>query len=199
MRDVFAVATDAPKLQQQLAQHTYGLWPAFINGMLDAAKPGTVIIDGHESSYYFFSAGQFDRTQASIIQGGKGLVDPLNHQKYDRQVKLGQAVFFDFLLDLFPKEMKVSPFAKTLPHFLAPADRMKLLEHNIYHSLRTADRYNWIYSEVPDWWNHKIPAGTEAAIRRAKIKIKNRKPLGFDITPAIKEAFKKCQVTSTMC
>ena len=199
MRDVFGSASDPAKLQQQLSNHTYGLWPAFINGMLDETKPGSMIIDGHEWSYYFFSAAAFEGTRDSIIKKAKVLVDPINQQKYDRQVKLGQAVFFDFLLDLFPQQIKVSPFAKTLPHFLAPADGLRLLEHNIYHSLRTADKYSWMYSETPDWWNHKIPPGTEAAIRRAKTKIQNRKSLGFDIDTAIKAALKKCQVSSTMC
>jgi hypothetical protein len=199
MRDVFESASDPAKLQQQLANHTYGLWPAFINGMLDATKLGSMIVDGHEFSYYFYSAAPFEDTQTSIIKGARVLVDPINWQKYNRQVKLGQAVFIDLLIDLFPKHMKVSPFVKTLPHFLAPEDGMRLLEHNIYHSLRTADRYTWVYSETPDWWNNKVPPGIEAAIRHAKTKFQNRKPLGFDIEPAIKAAFKKCQVTSTMC
>jgi hypothetical protein len=199
MKDVFGAASDPVKLQQRLASHSYGLWPAFINGMLDATKPGSIIIDGHEWSYYFFSAAAFEGTQDSIIKGAKVLVEPINHKKYDQQVKLGQAVYLDFLIDLFPKSMKVSPFAKTTPHFLSPENGLRLLEHNVYHSLRTTDRYSWLYNENMDWWKNNIPKGVEATIRRAKTKLAQKQALGFDITPAIKAALKKCQVTSTDC
>jgi hypothetical protein len=200
MRDLFGSAINPIKLEQQLTKHTYGLWPAFINGMLDAAQPGSILIDGHEWAYYFFSAAQFDVTDKSIIKGAKVLVAPANYRKYDRQVKLGQATYLDFLIDLIPKNTKVSPFAKTTPHFLSPTEGLQLLEHNIYHSLRTADRYAWVYSEQMDWWKNDIPNGAEAAIRRARTKIQARKPLGFDIAPVIKSASQKCQATgSTMC
>jgi hypothetical protein len=200
MKDLFGSSTDPIKLKQQLAKHTYGLWPAFINGMLDGAQPGSIVIDGHEWAYYFFTAAQFDGTNKSIIKGGKTLVEPVNYRKYDKQVKLGQAIYLDFLIDLMPKNTKISPFAKTTPHFLSPTEGLQLLEHNIYHSLRTADRYAWVYNEQMDWWKNDIPNGAEAAVRRARTKIQTKKSLGFEIAPAIQSASQKCQATgSTMC
>ena len=119
MRDLVGSASDFANLQQQLAKHTYGLWPAFINGMLDAAQPGAVIIDGHEWAYYFSNAASFETAQKSILKDTQIFVDPINQVKYTKQVKLGQAVFFDLIIDLFPKNIQTSPFAKTM-HIFSP-------------------------------------------------------------------------------
>lgn len=191
--------TDAAKLQQKLAEDKYGLWPSFVNGMLDAARPGSVIIDGHEWAYYFSGAGAFDKTRTNIFKDARMFVDPINYDKYDRQVKMGQAVYADLLLDKFPSDTKDSRYGKTMPHFLSPEDRLRLLEHNLYHSLRTADRYAWIYSESADWWKNKIPKGSEAAMLRAKTKIKKGQSLGFNIDPAIAKAMKKCRDINKQC
>jgi hypothetical protein len=199
LKDLMATGIDSAELDQKLANHNYGLWPAFINGMLDVARPGTVIIDGHEWAYYFYGAKSFDRTHDFIFKDARKFVEPVNYRKYDQQVKVGQAVFLDLLIKLVPKHLKTSPFAETLPHFLSPANGIRLLEHNTYHSLRTADRYAWLYSEHVDWWKNNIPQGVESAILRAKTKIKTRQSLGFDLDPAVKQAFEECRRTSTKC
>lgn len=189
--------TEPSKLPQELAKHPYGLWPAFINGMLDVIQPISLIIDGHEWSYYFSNATAFNKTRDSIFKDVRIFVEPANYQKYDTQVKLGQSIFLDLSIDLFPPQTKL--YGKTMPHFLAPDHRLQLLEHNIYHSLRTADRYSWIYSERVDWWKNKIPPGVETAMRRAKAKIHQGKSLGFDIDPIIKAALKKCKTINQIC
>jgi hypothetical protein len=195
MKDLWAQPLDAAKLQQQLANHNYGLWPAFINGMLDAAQPGAVIIDGHEWAYYFYRTELFDATRDSIFNRARRFVEPKNYRKYDKQVKLGQSVYSDLILDLFPNQLTDPRYGKTTQHFLSSADRLRLLEHNIYHSLRTTDRYTWMYSESADWWQNRVPKGAEAVMRRAKAKIQAGQPLGFDLAPAVGRAIKQCQAT----
>jgi hypothetical protein len=194
-----APPNDAAKLQQKLAVDAYGLWPDFVNGMLDAAQPGSVIIDGHEWAYYFSGAGAFDKTRNQIFKQARLLVDPANYDKYDLHVKMGQAVYSDLLLDEFPTGTKDSRYGKTMPHFLSTNDRLRLLEHNLYHSLRTSDRYAWIYSESADWWKNKIPKGSEAAMLRAKTKINKGQSLGFNLDPAIAKAMKKCRDINKQC
>ncbi len=199
LKDLLDAGLDPKELSQQLAKHNYGLWPAFVNGMLDVANPGAVIIDGHEWAYYFYGSKSFDRTHNFIFKDARKFVAPVNQRKYDKQVKVGQSVFLDLLVDLFSPKLKTSPFAETVPHFLSPANRLRLLEHNTYHSLRTADRYSWMYSEQVDWWKNSIPTGVEAAIRQAKTKIQTRQSLGFDLNPVVKTAFEECHATSTKC
>jgi hypothetical protein len=199
LKDLWATPTTAAKLQQQLANHDYGLWPAFINGMLDAAQPRTVIIDGHEWAYYFYRSSWFDDTRELIFKKARILVAANNNRKYDRHVKLGQSVYADLVLDRFPSQEKDPRYGKTTQHFLSSADRLRLLEHNLYHSLRTTDRYTWMYSESADWWQQKAPPGAAAAIIRAKTKIQTRQPLGFDLAPAVDKAIQQCQAVSKNC
>ncbi len=199
MKDLWATPTTAIKLQQQLANHDYGLWPAFVNGMLDAAKPQTVIIDGHEWAYYFYKTEWFDAVRDSIFNKARLFVDANNNRKYDRHVKLGQSVYSDLVLDRFPSPEKDPRYGKTTQHFLSPADRLRLLEQNVYHSLRTTDRYTWLYSESADWWQQKAPPGAAAAIVRAKTKIQAKQPLGFDLSPAVDKAIQQCQAVSKSC
>jgi len=49
-------------------------------------------------------------------------------------------------------------------------ERLRLVEHNVYHALRTTDEYVWFYSEHMNWWKtpSNIPAGLEDTIRRAR-------------------------------
>ena len=199
LKDLSAAPTTKTKLQQQLANHDYGLWPAFINGMLDVARPGVAIIDGNEWAYYYYKADWFDATRNAIFNKARIFVAPSNSGKYDKYVKLGQSVYSDLVLDLFPDPLKDPRAGKTTQHFLSPADRLRLLEHNLYHSLRTTDRYTWFYSESADWWQNRIPTGAEAAIDRAKAKIQARKPLGFDLAPLVDKAIKQCQAVSQNC
>jgi hypothetical protein len=200
LKDLWATPMDAAQLQQQLAKHDYGLWPAFINGMLDVAQPSATIIDGHEWAYYFYKTAWFDETRDAIFTKARRLfVEPKNHRKYAKNVQLGQSVYLDLTLDKFPNHLNDPRNGKTTQHFLSPADRFRLLEHNLYHSFRTTDRYTWLYSESADWWQNRIPAGAVDTIRRAKAKIIAKQSLGFDIAPAIDKAVKQCQSVSQNC
>lgn len=199
MKDLWVAPIDYSKLQQKLANHNYGLWPAFINGTIDAIAPGARIIDGNEWAYYFYRPASFEATRNSIFKDARVFVEPSNYRKYQKQVKMGQSVYSDLLLEIFPNQTKDPRYGQTMAHFLSPDDRLRLLEHNVYHSLKTTDRYTWLYSESADWWKNKIPQGAEAAIRRAKAKIRKRQPLGFDLNPAIETALNKCQVVNPNC
>ncbi len=200
LKDLWAKPIEATKLQQQLARHDYGLWPAFVNGMLDAAQPSATIVDGHEWAYYFYKTAWFDATRDAIFKSAPRLfIAPKDRHKYDRQVKLGQSVYLDLVLDALPGGDKDPRTGKTTQHFLSPADRFRLLEHNVYHSLRTTDRYTWMYSESADWWQNKIPPGAEATIRRAQAKIRKGQPLGFALDAAVDKAVKQCQAVSENC
>ena len=199
IKDLLSETTDPVKLQQQLVNHDYGLWPAFINGMLDAMQSNSVIIDGDEGAYYFYNADWFKGMSLQVIpKDAKALVDPVNSMKYDNNVKVGQAVYMNFVLDLFEPSDK-SWYGIKMPHFLSPDDRLKLLEYNTYYGLQTADQYVWIYGENMDWWRNNIPNGAEDAIRRAKTKIQNGQPLGFDINAATNSARNKCKVINPAC
>jgi hypothetical protein len=192
------------KRQQELIKHNYGLWPSFVNGMLDVAQSSTKIVDGNEWSYYFSQVGDFDKSHNLIFKDSRVFVDRVNNRKYTNNVKLGQSVYLDLLLNLFSADAKDTLrdlYGKTMPHFLSQKDRLLLLEHNVYHALRTTDRYAWVYGERLDWWQNKVPNNAEvtAAIRRAKTKIAKGQPLGFNIDSAVKKAVQNCKGTYKDC
>jgi hypothetical protein len=202
MKDLLVETTNPPTLQQQLINQDYGLWPAFINGMLDDIQSDSVIIDGDEGAYYFYRAAWFENIREVIRKDAWALVDPVNRMKYDNHVKIAQAVYMDLVLDLFQKPAKQlnDPwYGVRMPHFLSPDTRLRLLEHNTYHGLRTSDQYVWIYSDNMDWWRNRIPKGAEDAIRRAKAKIRKGEPLGFNIDAATEKALMKCKVINPEC
>ena len=169
-----------------LEQSGNALLLAFANGMLDVIGPDAQIIDGNELTYYNTNAQEFD-DKARYIRDAARIVAPENRAKYAAQVKVANAAFVDGVLNLYNSPRFFGYYMNS------DADRLKLLEHNIYHGLRTSDEFVWVYSENPDWWNRRgkgvrIPAGVESAFDRAKTNLKAGKPLGFDITGTINAA-----------
>ena len=123
-----------------LVSADYGLLPAFVDGMLEAAPDTMVLVDGCESGYYMDSEEAYLRA-ANDLRSWSGpamrLVSPLNRAKYRRQVQVG----FGFYLDRFLKEAPDHP-ERALAH----------LERNLAFARESADEYVWIYGEQCRWW-----------------------------------------------
>jgi len=171
----------AAEREAALSPAPYGLLPAFLNGMLDAAGPGVTIIDGNEGSYYYSSSEEFLDAYHCITQRLLRLVDPSHTTKYRTQVRVGQAVYLDECLGL--RERRI------LARYLGPAEQRLLLEHNTFWALYTTDEYVWLYDEKADWWTGRgLPDGAVEAVSSARAKIERNEPLGFDLTPAIARA-----------
>lgn len=178
-----AIATepDAGRRSQALAREYYGLLPAFLNGMLDAANPGTAITDGNESSYYYTDPLQYYRAFHTIRQLGLGLVAPENRSKYLAQVQCSQALYVDYLFAYWPHA--------TPGRHMTPEERAHWFEHNTYWALTTSDRYVWLYSEKMNWWtNENIPPGLPEAVASAREKVRARAPLGFELQEILDRA-----------
>ncbi|MBN1342821.1 MAG: hypothetical protein JXQ73_09095 [Phycisphaerae bacterium] len=170
--------------KELLARETYGLLPAFLNGMLDAAEPGAVIIDGNELSYYYTQSEQYFRAYQQITQNALLLIDPALWDKYRAHVRAGQALYVD---EYFAKRT-----TKTLGHYMSPPDQAKWFQHNAYWALQTTDQYVWCYSERMNWWTGAgLPDGCEQAIRSAWVKYREDYPLGFDLAPIVNAATQK--------
>jgi hypothetical protein len=170
-----AVSPDPPAT---LEGSTYGLYPAFIDGWLDAAPPTVTFVDGCENAYLYHTDAQF--LQAAVVIKGacQRLVSPENRARYRAQVQVG----FGLYLDAYHNEKP--------PWFIAAAPggtRVDKLRDNAACALRVADGYVWIYGEQYRWWptpngsvkaqdwNAALP-GCEDALRYA------RDPLDFGRT-----------------
>ena len=129
-----------------LATEGYGLLPAFFNGMLDAAPPGLVIVDGCEGGYYMDSVEAYQRA-ALDMRSWSGpsicLVAPENRVKYRQQVQAG----FGFYLDMFVNEAGHTYYRPPLD-----GSRLKRLSRNLGAARDAADEYVWIYGEQSRWW-----------------------------------------------
>ncbi len=120
------------------------------------------------------------------------LIAPENRRKYTSQVQAGFALYMDLYFGLVPFEYEWG----RIGHFLKPEERTRWFEHNAYYALLTTDEYVWCYSERLDWggtqekaqWHKFIPQGAIEALKSARSKIEQGKPLGFSIREMLAEA-----------
>lgn len=149
-----------------LQDSRYALLPAFLDGILDAAKPGLTIVDGNEDAYQYVDTNQFFGGAAGIRAAAE-LLSPENQAAYRAQVQVGSALFVDRVLTENPDDY-----------------RRMLWDHNVYMALATSDRFVWCYSQELDWWNGELFRGSSAGIRHARARLDALKPLGYDLAAA---------------
>lgn len=158
---------------QPLERQKYGLLPAFLDGLLDAAGPDTVIVDGNEASYYYGRASQYGAACDRIHGGLLDRVAPGNWSKYRAKVQCGQALFVDLVYGLLKPPGPAG--------YLTPAQRNEWFEHHVYWAVQNTDRYVWVYSGNMNWWTDKdVPPGIVDAIVSGRAKAKAGLPLGLD-------------------
>lgn len=189
--DRFADLPEAER-SERLERERWGLMPDFFIGMLEGASPQARFIDGNEESYYYTSREQYFRAYHAIRRRALNLVPSDLREKYERQVRAGQALYVDqnFALRQPRKEQYLS-------YRMTPEEQARWFEHNVYWALYTTDEYVWCYGERMNWWKDQTPPGLEAAIVSARQKIAEGKPLGFDIEPLIAEVRKRPESTES--
>lgn len=171
---------------ERLVKDHYGLLPAFWEGILDAATPGTALIDGNEGAYYYTDNREYFQAYHTMSESARYLVSPELWPAYKAHVDVGQALYVDQYFGLRAE--------KVLGHYMTPEEQPRWFEHNVYWSLYTTDRYVWCYSERMNWWtNTDVPRGAEEAIRSARAKLDEGRPLGFDLAPLVAAAHERQQ------
>ena len=153
-----------------LPDSRYALLPAFLDGILDAAKPGLTIVDGNEDAYQYVDTNQFFGGAAGIRAAAELLL-PENRAAYRARVQVGSALFVDRVLTENPDDYR----------------RMQW-DHNVYMALATSDRFVWCYSQEPDWWKGDLFRGSGAGIRHARARLDALEPLGYDLAAASGES-----------
>lgn len=132
-----------------LQTDNYGLWPAFINGWLDALPPRAQLVDGVEDAYYFRDQARFADTY-SDLRGVHGpllsaLLAPENRAKYQTQVSVSFGVYLDAYLDPESSRFYLGP--------LTPGGtRLGRMRDTLVRALAVADDYAWLYNEQVKWW-----------------------------------------------
>jgi Bacterial Ig domain len=155
-----------------------GLLKAFLEGMLSVANPDVRIIDGNEGAYYYNKTPQF-ADGFTYSQSAVSLIDPLLRSKYRQNVRVGQAVYADGVLN--NTDIANYDFPFTQQQFA------QWWQHNLYHAYATSHRYVWVYSEGMDWWSdpsYPLPGllpNALSGINAVQTKIKQGQSLGFDL------------------
>lgn len=156
-----------------LRDYHYGLYGAFINGMLDAIDPGTRLNDGNEPAYYYHDSRQYLDVYHYIKQTALGAIAPENWAKYRQHVLCAQALYVDHLFGLRTRKVE--------GHYLNPEERAQWFQHNVYWALKSSDRYVWLYSEKMSWWEDRdIPPGLPEAVREGQRKLEAGEPMTID-------------------
>jgi len=166
---------------EKLSFHHYGLMPAFLNGLLEAAPPGITFVDGNESAYYYTDEARYFEAYHRVRQRARLLIDRTLWSTYCRQVQMGQALYVDQYFGLRDK--------RVLGDRMTEQEQKDWFEHNAYWALYSSDRYVWCYSERMNWWTGEgVPPGAEDVLRSATLKVENGQELGFDLDPIIELA-----------
>lgn len=121
----------------------YGLMLDFWDGVLEAATPGTIIVDGFESSYPFKLRKKFEHGRDVMLRQSKPLYsDP---RKFDRHVRAG----FGIWVDAFWRDSwSYTDFSK---NYFSPEE----FRNSAAMALEICDEYVWVYSEELRWWNDR--------------------------------------------
>jgi hypothetical protein len=179
---------------RELENGWWGLHPAFFTGMLEAIQPGTEFIDANEEAYFYTSALDYYKVRSTLIDDAKALVPPELWAKHSMFFKIGHAISVDYIAGNW---LGMSPFPYRLTGqglMMTSDERAKWFEHNAYYALRTSDKYAWLYTEDMNWWKkEKVPEGFQEALIRAKSKVNNGEPLGYEIDKLILSAQEKAE------
>jgi hypothetical protein len=167
-----------PQEPTQLANSKYALLPAFIDGMVEALNPESIIVDGNEGSYYVDETRKYveESDQSDYITARNsaqklGAADIL--PKWNKQGQVAMAPYWDLCNNIY------HPQSWRTPEYLS-----KWTMHNIYHSLLTTDEYVWLYVEDMDFWSGKdapMTHNTFEDIKTAVERLRDGKALGYDM------------------
>jgi hypothetical protein len=146
-----------------LSETEYGLLVPFLDGMVDAVRAGTHLVDAYEPTYYHNKdLGKFESAHRMVKEAVLPLVaDP---ERYRRVISVGFGLWMDF--DSTAIGWNGTDGSK---NFYTPED----FERSVRAALAASDRYVWIYTQIPRWWSPagtplQLPAGYADALRRAR-------------------------------
>ncbi|MFP6763467.1 MAG: hypothetical protein VB858_07610, partial [Planctomycetaceae bacterium] len=148
-----------------LAETIYSLYPAFINGMLDAAGPGVVLIDGNEYGFSLLTRGDYTNAYVNVKERKLALIDPKNRDTYRRQVQVSVPIYLD---DIFGTHAN----RRWVGTYLTPGDKHRLFEHKLFHALDSVDEYVWVYGERPAWFGTpRVPRWAASSARKIRKRV----------------------------
>ena len=126
------------------------LWPAFVNGILDALPPSARLVDGNENYWCDADKNAFYRDRHWIKRGLRELVAPENKAKYDRQMQVSAGLY----LDMYVNE------TNSIWRFPAKdGSKLETFHRNFSQAINAVDEYVWLYGEKLQFvkWDKSYP------------------------------------------
>jgi sulfatase modifying factor 1 len=115
----------------QLQNAEYGLYPSFLDGLLDEAGPDVKFIGGTEQSYFFKTFSDFTSVYSNMATNCLPIV--ADDTTYLNKFSLGCfGLFMDNTVNSY-----------------TPAE----YENALQYALSVSDEYIWVYTEDTFWWN----------------------------------------------
>lgn len=149
---------------KKLSEIEVGLLAPFLDGMFDAVRGSTRIIDGYELSYSYTDPARFDAARQRIAGADAEVLKIVgNPEKY----RSHGALAFGIWMDCDSGRLGWHPDETSKNHFTP-----ETFEQSVRKALATTDEYVWIYTERCKWWGpdgapEKLPPAYDAALRRA--------------------------------
>jgi hypothetical protein len=128
--------------KKPLADCRYGLLVPFLDGMIEAARGRTKLVDGYEMSYGYRDPREFVAAHDAIANRAATLArEP---SQYRRVVSAGFGLWLD--LDWRKRGWKTD---RLEDNYFSPEG----LETSLRAAIEQSDEYVWIYTEKPRWWS----------------------------------------------
>jgi len=141
------------------SESTYGLLPAFLDGMLEGATPQTSLVNAGEPAYSFKHDYQFVNHHRFV----ESLA--LNRTALPEKYKVHFSAGFGLWLDHRWRDKGGWHTEDVSKNYFSP----ETFANSLRAGLTRTDKYVWIYTEVPNWWtNEKIPKDYLRTIREVR-------------------------------
>jgi hypothetical protein len=145
MESINVAAINSSNPQRSLQESSFGLYPAFINGWLDAAPPTMIFVDGAEDQGYRANSRLDFVTAANMMRNtALNLVAPEDRRKYLAQVQASFGIYLDAYINPSTSPWYIDPKG------LTPTQR---LQANVGGAVNAANEYVWVYGEKYRWWD----------------------------------------------
>lgn len=162
----------------RLEQSHYGLLPAFLDGLLEAATPDTKVVDAFEMSYTYKKRGEF--LDAYHLVKNRAMATTSVPDRYRALMRVGFGLWIDHAWRLRGWHTDPEEFSRNLR-------TPKEMEDALRTALEVSDEYVWLYSEQLNWWTGKnVPREYREAVRRARHAVQDigsTKVLGRTVPP----------------
>lgn len=145
----------------------YGLYPSFVEGLLDGLPLKAKMVDGNEDAYYARNRESLLSIYNQSRSGFKHFLLPENKAKYNTQVSVGLALYTDMYTNDAGNRFYFGPSAERT--------RLERFRDRIQEALEITDEYVWLYNEDYKWWD--IPFAEERFDKHRPItRIENKLP-----------------------